>query len=282
VTKRDEPKPVDPIRLKEFLETTPPGRTVSLHADDIRLVTGPTTNTYLTLPEISLHCGSPLCDRFQLFKSSEKEKTLGYQFVSFTCKNCSKTVKIYALAFFPKTDGYSIYKFGETPPFGPPLPAKLLQLAGEYGELLKKGRQSENQSLGIGAFAYYRRVVELQKSRLIDELVNAIKRLGGNSQALETLEEARGEQQFSKALELMADVTPKEVFVSGQNPLKLLHGPLSVGLHGMTDEECLTKAHSIRVVMGALLERIQMITEAKSELDAAIKDLLPNSGKAIE
>jgi hypothetical protein len=276
LTKQEEPKPKpeDAVRLAEFLETTPPGRTVRLDAADVKEYAGPTFQ--LIVPEISVHCGTPSCDRFQFFRSTDKEKGFGFQFLSFGCKNCGRTFKTFALKVTMQSVGAcAVYKFGETPPFGPPLPAKLLRLAGDYGEMLKKGRQSENQSLGIGAFAYYRRVVELQKSRLIDELANAIKRLGGNSQVFETLEKAREETQFSKALELMADVTPKELFVSGQNPLKLLHGPLSVGLHGMTDEECLTKAHSIRVVTGALLERIQMITEDRDELDAAIKALLP-------
>ena len=40
-------------------------------------------------------------------------------------------------------------------------PAPRLQRQDE--QLLRKGRRTENQSLGIGAFAYYRRVVENQK-----------------------------------------------------------------------------------------------------------------------
>ena len=112
--------------------------------------------------------------------------------------------------------------------------------------------------------------------RLIDELQKAIERLGGNNQAaFAALDTARTEYQFTRALELMADVMPKELFVAGHNPLKLLHDPLSVGLHGLSDEECQKQAHSIRVVLGALLERILMITEEKAELDAAIRDLLP-------
>ena len=140
---------------------------------------------------------------------------------------------------------------------------------------LKKGRRSENQGLGIGAFAYYRRVVEEQKSRLIDEIKKAIERIGGrNEQALESLEAARAEKKFSTALEIMAEVTPSELYVRGQNPFRLLHGPLSEGLHGLSDEDCLKKAHSIRVVIEALLERTQAITADQTELDAAIRELL--------
>jgi hypothetical protein len=109
---------------------------------------------------------------------------------------------------------------------------------------------------------------------LIDELKNALERLGAGADALAALEAARKESQFSKAIEQMADVTPKELYVGGRNPLLLLHGPLSVGLHAASDEDCLKLAHSIRVVLSALLERIQMVTEEEAELDTAIKELL--------
>jgi hypothetical protein len=286
-----DPEAEPSVTLQHFLEKIPPGRSV-------RIVGGFRTENVPaivigTLPGITLYCGDVACEREQNFAlldfsvPAHGNRTADFAipilvrdlFVRYHCRNCSRTWKTFALrmsrsesADLEKVFGY---KFGEVPQFGPPLPAKLLQLAGEYTPLLKQGRQSENQSLGIGAFAYYRRVVESQKSRLIDELKNAIERLGGNNaKALAALEEARTETQFSKALELMADVTPKELYVSGRNPLTLLHGPLSVGLHGLSDEECLKKAHSIRIVLAAMLERVQMITEEKSELDAAIKDLL--------
>jgi hypothetical protein len=200
-------------------------------------------------------------------------------YLDFVCRNCRKGAKTFAVRFIPGDTEQTEHtrfamKFGEMPPFGPPLPAKLLQLAGADGDILKKGRRSENQNLGIGAFAYYRRVVERQRSRLIDELKNAIERLGGDAAALSTLEAARTETQFSKAIEQMAAVTPKELYVGGRNPLTLLHGPLSVGLHGLTDDDCLKAAHNIRVVLAALLERIQMVTEEKAELDAAVRELL--------
>jgi hypothetical protein len=279
----EEPEPA--ISVREFLETVPPGQHKRLAASDIekRYTSGSLPRPYLNLkfPQISLYCGQPPCARAQFFFPEKKDAQLGDFFVSFTCRNCGRTTKTFALRVVERGDAdpdeVYVYKFGETPQFGPPLPAKLLQLAGDQIDLLKKGRRSENQSLGIGAFAYYRRVVEEQKPRLIDELKNAIERLGGNPKALAALESARSETQFSKALEIIADVTPKELFVGGQNPLKLLHGPLSVGLHGLSDDQCLTKAHSIRVVIAALLERVQMVTEEKAELDAAIRALLAPS-----
>jgi hypothetical protein len=295
-----QPSPEISVNLKQFFESVAPGRKVRL-VESFRLMDVP-EKLIGTLPGIALYCGTSSCERIQNFSYSEiyplawhQNKTGDFHvvrtgqdvFARYYCRNCNVTWKTFAFRIYrddaPNLAKVYGHKFGEIPQFGPPLPAKLLQLAGDYGDLLRKGRQSENQSLGIGAFAYYRRVVELQKLRLIDELQKAIERLGGNNgTALAALEQARSENQFTRALELMADVTPRELYVSGQNPLKLVHGPLSVGLHGLSDEECQKQAHSIRVVLGALLERILMVTEEKDELDAAIKDLLPAPTKNSE
>ena len=62
-------------------------------------------------------------------------------------------------------------KIGEYPPFGPPTPRKVLNLFGDDKPLFLKGRQAENQGLGIGAFAYYRRMVDNQKNRLFDAII---------------------------------------------------------------------------------------------------------------
>lgn len=190
----------------------------------------------LVVPPLSLHCSNPNCDGTRFFDPSSDGSPIGWntadEFLDFTCRHCKSTVKTFAVRFTPPL-GHShdvvthrrwAYKFGEIPQFGPPLSAKLLQLAGDHGPLLKKGRQSENQSLGIGAFSYYRRVVERQKSRLIDELANAIQRLGGNHTAIATLEKARTETRFTQAIEQIADVIPKELYLQGRNPLTLLHG----------------------------------------------------------
>lgn len=272
------------ITLKEFIETVPPGRESLLisssFGEDNSLA--PPHNYRLKLTPVWLHCSHPACDGMRIFEPSSEKIPVGKGvsidvFLYFSCRNCTISLKSVAITLTTTTlpeAPRTAKKFGETPQFGPPLPAKLLQLAGEDGGLLKKGRQSENQSLGIGAFGYYRRVVEQQKSRLIDEIEKAVERLGGNPTAMAALEAAREERQFTKALEGIAAVTPKELFVGGQNPLALLHRPLSVGLHGLSDDECLKMAHNIRIVLSAMLERIQMVTEEKAELDAAIRELL--------
>lgn len=279
-------KPIE-TSLKEFLETVPPGRPIDLGLSNFEIESGNQAplGFYMKTTPLFLHCGHSTCGGMRVFEPTSEGVAIGWHtfdaFLYFKCRNCGSNFKTFALRLVPGKDNIrTVHKFGEMPPFGPPLSAKLLQLAGGEGDTLRKGRQSENQSLGIGAFAYYRRVVEQQKSHLIDELRSAVERLGGDVTALAALESARQEGQFAKAIKLMADVTPKELYVGGRNPLTLLHGPLSVGLHTLSDEECLKLAHNIRIVLSALLERIQMVTEEKADLDAAIKELLQGDVKA--
>lgn len=51
----------------------------------------------------------------------------------------------------------------------------MISLIGPDKELYLQGRRSESRGFGIGAFSYYRRVVENQKSRIIEEIAKAAK-----------------------------------------------------------------------------------------------------------
>jgi hypothetical protein len=166
------------------------------------------------------------------------------------------------------------YKYGELPPYGPPTPARLIRLFGRDREIFLKGRQCENHALGIGAFVYYRRVVESHKNQILDEVIRVSKKIGAPSEMLAALEAAKAEIQFSKALALVKNAIPQALLVNGHNPLMLLHSALSVGLHDQTDESCLALAHDVRVVLIELAERLAQALKDEAELNTAISRLL--------
>jgi hypothetical protein len=165
-------------------------------------------------------------------------------------------------------------KVGEFPPFGPPTPALVISLIGPDREKFLKGRRSESQGLGIGAFAYYRRVVENQKSRIITEIGKVAKRLGTKDEALEPFNRAANESQFTAAVDIIKDSIPPALLIDGHNPLVLLHSALSEGLHAQEDEECLEIATSIRLVMTELAEKISLALKDEAELKRAVSRLL--------
>ena len=55
--------------------------------------------------------------------------------------------------------------------------------------------------MGIGSFSYYRRVVENQKARILQEIRKVAERLGANPTVLESLDRALKETQFSSAVD---------------------------------------------------------------------------------
>jgi hypothetical protein len=64
-------------------------------------------------------------------------------------------------------------------------------------------------------------------------------------------------------------IPSKLLILDSQNPLTLLYQPLSVGLHDLSDDECLQQAADIRTMLTALLENIADVRKDQAELKAA-------------
>ena len=170
-------------------------------------------------------------------------------------------------------------KYGEDPSFGPPTPARAFNLIGGERELFILGRRNENQGMGIGAFVYYRRVIESQKNRIFDELIRVIGKISPGDAVLEELESAKNETQFTKAVESIKHALPQSLSINGYNPLTLLHSALSEGVHIHTDSECLELASSVRTVLFEFAERLGQALKEEAELNAAV-DRLANKKKS--
>jgi hypothetical protein len=180
--------------------------------------------------------------------------------------------------------GYlEIMKYGEYPRFGPPNPERLLKLIEADADTFRKGRDCENQGLGIGAFSYYRRVVDNQKIKIFEHVIAAATKLNASPELLAELEQAKNEPQFKRSVEILTKALPDMLQMEGQNPLKLLYGALSEGLHGWDDETCLSRAASIRIILAELADTVAAALKQKSELSNAVADLLkardPGNGK---
>ena len=301
------------LSFATFLESVPPGaeRTISdlfvpvhdTRSARSRAAAGGPPIYRVNTPDIQLHCPSDRCSGVRTFKCIKDGEDGDYHpvkdvFLTYWCRNCDEYFKTYALQVCrelplagsaeeygamgralgvalesKQNPAGSAVKYGEIPALGPPLPARLLNMAGADGHLLRKGRRAENQSLGIGAFAYYRRVVENQKNRLLGEFRKAAERLGADEELLGSIDRAREETQFSKAIELVKDAIPDGLKVQGDNPLKLLHGALSKGVHGLDDKECLERAQAVRRVLTELVSNIAQVTKDERKLTEAVKKL---------
>jgi hypothetical protein len=287
------------ISLKEFLETTPPGKVQTLN-DNVTTYHSQysvTPSYYITLPTIQLYCSSENCQGERYFAPSDRTSDnlslndpdkLSNEFITYSCKNCGGSEKIYALSTrFEKKITTNVQgkllenkiakvaKVGELPAFGPPTPSRVLSLIGPDRDNFFKGRRAESQGLGVGAFAYYRKIVENHKNRIFDELIKVCKKTGDSDELVTELENAKEETQFTKAVESIKHGIPATLLINGQhNPLVLLHSALSEGIHEHSDEECLGIAQSIRLVLTEFADRISQVLKEAKELDSAISKLM--------
>lgn len=283
ITERNAEKP---IPFSDFLENSPPNslREIAFIAT---AVSGYMPE--IVKPQLNLHCSSEQCNGSRFFRSADEPIQLGRTgygrvFLEYFCANCQNTCKTYALLISlegagatGKIDGRAL-KLGEAPIFGPHTSSKLIKLIGPDRENFLNGRRCENQGLGIGAFAYYRRVVENQKDRILNKIIDVSEKVGAPKDRIDELRKAVKETQFSTAMDIAKDSMPESLLINGHSPILLLHSALSEGIHALSDAECLEMASNIRIVLNELSDRLAQALKDESELNDAITSLMKKKG----
>lgn len=274
-----------PISLADFLYGTPPSKFVKVdelfgqgsraYQEGTRYYGG------LALPTLRMRCDAPTCRGMTIFRPDDQtrqvdNKTLNDFFLTYRCSNCRLFTKKYAIRVIleGKHGLGSCYKFGEFPPFGPDTPSKLIELIGPDREMFLQGRRCEVQGLGVGAFAYYRRVVEHQTARILDKIITVAETVGLPEDQIEVLRGAAKETQYSKAMEAVKDVMPPMLLINGHNPMTVLYSAISEGLHSESDTECLNYAQDIRAVLAELSAKLSEAVKDDEEIKGALSRLM--------
>jgi hypothetical protein len=292
------------VAWDNFLATHPPDKQrhiegVGRHMDS----QGPCFS--METPDLQLHCDSAMCGgtrAFHCIKISENQRHYdhwNWVFLTYRCRNCNEATKVYAVGVLwklepkeaprpfpmhnvripPTTKLQVAMKFGEWPPLGPILPKRLLKLVGSDVESFKQGRRAEGQGMGIGAFAYYRRVVENQRTELFDKLIQAAQRLKVDVQTVEALKLDRDNWQFGQSVAGLKAVLPESLKIEGHNPIALLHNALSHNLHNESDAVCLEAAQDIRHVLTHFAERLHNALKDQTEIEKAVGRLTQTKAK---
>lgn len=276
--------------ISEFLEGTPPSQLIHVSGlSDWSYPEGYSTKkNVMKTPELQLHCSHESCNGIRFFRcvsgrGTHLKESFEFVYVTYRCSNCQETEKTYSLAAKVDKNGSNLgecYKFGELPTYGPPVSPKLVKLIGPDREQFLKGRNCENQGLGVGAFIYYRRVVENQKNRILSEIIKVSEKIGSPPEKIEILQNAITETQFTKALNMAKDAMPESLLINGHSPILLLHSALSEGVHALSDEECLELASSVRVVLGELSDRLSQALKDEAGLTKALSTLMHHKQKS--
>lgn len=131
-----------------------------------------------------------------------------------------------------------------------------------------KGINCIQENYGIGAYAYFRRIVEKE----LINIINDIKELpSSHTSEIENLLKAHNNSpNVSTIYDNIFQHLPESLKALGDNPIKLLYKETSEGLHNLTEDECLKKAEIIKKVLEFVFKKIK---EEKSEIKN-LRDLI--------
>jgi predicted component of type VI protein secretion system len=266
---------------KEFLESTP--AYVQRRFENLVYDLTPSSQGYtwgFNSPRIQLYC--EVDDGVRGFDPSAS--TVGCaeyntRFIAYTCRDCGQWGKTFAVVLAPDLAATPrvlvAIKVGEYPPFGSHLAKRLRDMLSKTDlELYRKGLRTEREGHGIGAAAYFRRVVDNQWKALVKKLRDAAEKLGAPRERLKVFDEALAQPQFSTAVDMLKDAIPAKLLIlDGRNPLTLLYKPLSVQIHDLSDEQCLQQAADIRVILNETFDNISRVLKDDETLKAAVTRL---------
>lgn len=270
---------IQSIKFEDFLSTYPPGEVQAI--GNLGVIRSPSSAPLLIKPRLKLYCPNSVCSGVRFFDSYQTKKvTLSEKwsriFLHYSCANCRTHSKIFAIMARWNTDideGEAI-KVGEWPPFGPKISVRVISILGENKDLFLMGRRAEIQGLGIGALAYYRKVIENQKDQIIDEIIRVLRRTGSPEPHIEKLKSAKMEKRFKEAVELISDALPQALLINGYNPLALLDQAISKGSYAHNDTDALKLATALRRILSELAERVVRALEDQTDLDEAVNFIL--------
>lgn len=271
------------INFINFLEETPPN--IPFNVKGVYEYKG-ASNFQLVLPTIELFCQTDSCGDIHFHDCMNKQVNIHYEdlvavHLKYRCRHCQKTFKYFSVVFASTSESKDVLaiKLGEFPEYRLRIPPKVVGFAGPDRNLFIKGIKAETQGMGIAAFAYYRRVVENQKNRLLGEILRVLIASEGSTDARETIKRAQEESQFSKSVDIAKGAVPDSLKIKGHNPLTILHDVLSEGIHELPDDECLEAAKSIRILLSELSDRIAFALKEENEIKNALTSLLNRKSK---
>lgn len=147
-------------------------------------------------------------------------------------------------------------------------------LKGELLAYYTAGRRSEADRLGLGAFTYYRRVVEGLKDEIFDKMIKVAEQEETHAELIDQLKKAKEHRQFEASFKEIKGALPRRLLIDDMSPISLLNTSLSNGIHAHSDADCLEVAQDVRLVLGHLLKRLDELLRADDgHVRAAVKRL---------
>lgn len=135
----------------------------------------------------------------------------------------------------------------------------------------KKALANLSISYGIGAFAYFRRIIENEIKRLVKDISELEYE---NVEKVKTAWiEYEANHQMSNLIDSINPFLPKSLKEIGDNPIKTLHQQTSGGLHEFSEEVCLQKAKDVDELLRYVIKKVSSLKFEYKAAREAMKNL---------
>lgn len=287
---------------KQFYEDYPLYKTIT--------TTTPSSPDHLEpfVPPIKLQCetcdGATWNNQYHQVHAVKSNKNLEVYLVAiYSCSDCKTNQSVFVVRFFshgrdvvcrpvPNSPPMEVVhrnvaqviteaknptlamKVGQFPPWSLSISKPLEKALGKYKSYYKKGLACESHSYGIGAYSYYRRIVEGILDGLLPMVTELIPEGEGRDKYLAALEAIKDGRQTQDKCDLVKDLLPASMRPEGMNPLGILHHALSEGLHALEDQECLALAEEMRAALDFFVGQLETIMAGKKQFTESIRKIL--------
>jgi hypothetical protein len=239
------------ITKAEFLETFSLYRKVKIPEDEFNLPS-----------RISLYCN--VCGKettWALQNTQPANRLWTFAFGSYQCVLCERESIRYYLHHDP--EAHFIMKVGQYPEPSIAIPRALEKGLKDSAQHYRKGLICFSQGYGIGAVAYFRRVVEERTNELIDVVGELGRANGTEEKEVKRILAAKSERTYDKRLEVASQMIPASLRPGGINPLGRLHDLLSEALHVHSEEDALETAEEMRDIIEHVFRNLKDYIDAQ-------------------
>ena len=249
--------------------------------------------------EINLPCSHKRCNqkmihkRIDTYRPNKVDNKNSNILVEYECKHCQSTFSIPINTKIEYDNGklsLTLTKFGRFPPNDINIPKEISSLANqlnsdqakEIKHLFSSGRISEEHNLGIGAFSYYRQIIELLRIILFEQFIIALKKINADQIIIDDFTKAKETNSFTNSMYFIKDKLPERLKLNGNNPIKVLFKAYSAGVHlnKIKDNDCVETATTLRIILLKTIHLLdEIITDDQELIDAinAANDFTSNS-----
>ncbi|MFI5128478.1 MAG: hypothetical protein ACHQFX_00745 [Chitinophagales bacterium] len=129
-------------------------------------------------------------------------------------------------------------------------------LSDESRELYEKALKNLDWEFGMGALAYFRRLIQNEVEKIIEALSNQYSSQGNKiAEALSNYKQLRQRTRF---VEEITPFLPKSLQDHGANSLSMLYDAASMGIDELTETECIKKSKDIDTLFRYLVRKIYL------------------------